>query len=62
LAEGAEDRHADFKRWLGRRFAVHCVPFDWLGDLLAAAGYRAFQWSLPGGWFGYVSASFGGGR
>ena len=56
-AEGPNDPYAILKRWLKRRFALHCVPFDWLGEQLAAVGYRAFRWSLPGGWFGYTSAS-----
>ena len=57
LAEGPNDPYARAKRWLKRRFAVHCVPFDWLGEELAAAGYGAYRWSLPGGGFGYASAA-----
>ena len=61
LAEAPNDPFATFKRWLKRRFEVHCVPFEWLGEQLAAVGYEAYRWSLPGGWFGYASASLGEG-
>jgi hypothetical protein len=56
FAEGPNDPRTRLKRWLNRRFGVHFVPFNDLGAQLAAEGFRSFEWSLPGGWFGYASA------
>jgi ubiquinone/menaquinone biosynthesis C-methylase UbiE len=56
FVEGPDDRCAGFKRWFRRRSGVHFVPLGWLGEQLAAVGYRDYTWSLPGGWFGYASA------
>lgn len=56
FAEGPADRRAAIKRWLKRRFDLHFVPLLWLEEELANQGYREYHWSLPGGWFGYVSA------
>lgn len=56
FAEAPDDRRAESKRWLKRRFDLHFVPLAWLGEKLAELGYRDFRWSLPGGWFGYISA------
>jgi len=56
LAEGPDDPLADVKRWMKRRFALHFVPLVELGEQLAALGYTDYEWSLPGGWFGYSSA------
>jgi hypothetical protein len=35
---------------------LHFVPLVSLGEQLAAVGYAAYEWSLPGGCFGYMSA------
>lgn len=56
FAEGPDDRWVAFKRWLGQRFALHFVPLAELGEQLSALDYQQYQWSLPGGWFGYTSA------
>ena len=56
LAEGPDDPHAGIKRWMKRRFDLHFVPLVWLGEQLVALGYTDYEWSLPGGWFGYTSA------
>lgn len=56
FAEGPSDRWASLKRRLGERFAFHSVPLVQLGERLAALGYHDYQWSLPGGWFGYAAA------
>lgn len=58
FAEGPNDRHARLKRWLKRRFALHFVSLGSLGEQLGALGYRDYRWSLPGGWFGYLSARY----
>lgn len=57
FAEGPADRRAAIKRWLKRRFALQFVPLAALGEELAGLGYGGYRWSLPGGWFGYGSAS-----
>jgi ubiquinone/menaquinone biosynthesis C-methylase UbiE len=57
FAEGPSDQFSSLKRWLKWRFALHFVPLDWLGEQLSTAGYQGYQWSLPGGWFGYTTAS-----
>jgi len=44
------------KRWMKRRFDLHFVSLVWLGEQLAVLGYTDYEWSLPGGWFGYTSA------
>jgi SAM-dependent methyltransferase len=51
------DRRADLKRWLREQVALHFVELSWLEDELRALGYGNFQWTLPGGWFAYTSAS-----
>ena len=56
FAQGPADRRAAIKRWLKRRFDLHFVPLVWLAEQLADIGYHQYRWSLPGGWFGYVSA------
>jgi ubiquinone/menaquinone biosynthesis C-methylase UbiE len=56
FAESPEDPRADLKRWLRRQFDFHFVPVEWLGEQLAMAGYVDYDWSMPGGWFGYTSA------
>jgi ubiquinone/menaquinone biosynthesis C-methylase UbiE len=56
FAEGPTDQRAAIKRWLKRRFDLHFVPLAWLGEKLAEVGYREYRWSLPGDWFGYISA------
>jgi ubiquinone/menaquinone biosynthesis C-methylase UbiE len=56
LSEGPDDPRAGAKRWMKRRFELHFVPLVWLGEELAALGYTDYEWSLPGGWFGYTSA------
>jgi ubiquinone/menaquinone biosynthesis C-methylase UbiE len=56
FAEGPADPRAGVKRWMKRRFDLHFVPLVWLGEQLAALGYTDYEWSLPGGWFGYTSA------
>ena len=56
LSEGQDDSRAGAKRWMKRRFDLHFVPLLWLGEELAALGYTDYEWSLPGGWFGYASA------
>jgi len=56
LSEGPDDRRPRVKRWMKRRFELHFVPLVWLGEELAALGYTDYEWSLPGGWFGYASA------
>ena len=57
FAEGPSDPFSGLKRWLKWRFALHFVPLDWLGQQLSTAGYQDYAWSLPGGWFGYITAS-----
>ena len=44
------------KRLAKSRLGFHFVPMPWLGEQLAAAGYRDFEWAPPGGWFAYASA------
>lgn len=56
FAEGIDDPHMSFKRWMQQRFDLHFVPLDAMGQQLAALGYAEYEWSLPGGWFGYASA------
>jgi len=56
FGEGPDDQRAGAKRWMKRRFELHFVPLVWLGEELAALGYADYEWSLPGGWFGYTSA------
>ena len=56
LAEGPTDRYVGVKRWMKRRFDLHFVPLARMGEQLAALGYTDYEWSLPGGWFGYTSA------
>lgn len=56
FAEGPHDRYAPFKRWLNRRFALHFVPLEWLGQQLTRVGYHDYRWSLPGTWFAYTAA------
>lgn len=56
FAEGPDDRWAALKHWLGQRFDLHFVPLAGLGELLTTLDYRQYEWSLPGGWFGYSSA------
>ena len=56
FAEGQDDQFAALKRWLKRTYALHFVPLAPLGEQLASLGYHDYQWSLPGGWFGYSSA------
>ena len=56
FAEGPGDPRAGLKRRMERRFALHFVPLIPLGERLAAVGYGDYEWSLPGGWFGYTSA------
>jgi ubiquinone/menaquinone biosynthesis C-methylase UbiE/uncharacterized protein YbaR (Trm112 family) len=56
FAEAPDDRHADLKRWLKRRYDFHFVPIVWMGEELAQSGYRSYDWTLPGGWFAYTSA------
>jgi ubiquinone/menaquinone biosynthesis C-methylase UbiE len=60
FAEGPDDPRAALKRWLKQHFDLHFVPLVKLGEQLAACGYGAYEWSLPGsGWFGYASACKG---
>ena len=59
FAEHPRDPRARLKRWLKRRYQWHFVPLGWLGEQLAALGFRDYRWSLPGGWFGYASAQAG---
>jgi ubiquinone/menaquinone biosynthesis C-methylase UbiE len=61
LAEGPDDERKRIKRWAERRFELHFVPLPGLGEELAALGYSGYEWSLPGGWFGYASAIKGAG-
>jgi demethylmenaquinone methyltransferase/2-methoxy-6-polyprenyl-1,4-benzoquinol methylase len=56
LAEGPTDRYVGVKRWMKRRFDLHSVPLARMGEQLEALGYTDYEWSLPGGWFGYTSA------
>jgi ubiquinone/menaquinone biosynthesis C-methylase UbiE len=56
LSEGPDDRYAGLKHWLKDRFDLHFVPLRPLGRQLAVVGYQGYDWSLPGGWFGYTSA------
>ena len=56
FAEGPDDPRKGIKRWMKRRFELHFVPLVWLGEELAALDYAEYEWSLPGGWFGYTSA------
>ena len=56
FAEGPTDRRDAIKRLLKRRFDLHSVPLVWLEEQLASVGYGEYHWSLPGGWFGYISA------
>jgi len=56
FAEGIDDPHMSFKRWMQQRFDLHFVPLEEIGQQLAALGYTEYEWSLPGGWFGYASA------
>jgi ubiquinone/menaquinone biosynthesis C-methylase UbiE len=56
FAEEPADRRAGVKRWMKRRLDLHFVPLAWLGEQLAVLGYGDYEWSLPGGWFGYTSA------
>ena len=56
FAEGPDDPRKGIKRWMKRRFGLHFVPLAGLGEELAALGYSGYEWSLPGGWFGYTSA------
>jgi len=56
FAEGPGDPRTGIKRWMKRRFELHFVPLVWLGEQLAALGYTDYEWTLPGGWFGYTSA------
>ena len=56
FAEGVDDSRAALKHWFKRRFALHFVPLPWLGEQVRAVGYTGYDWSLPGGWFGYMSA------
>ena len=41
---------------MGRWSDLHFVPMESLGEHLATLGYADYAWSLPGGWFGYMSA------
>ena len=50
------DPYAGVKRWMKRRFDLHFVPLDWLGERLTVLGYAGYEWALPGGWFGFTSA------
>lgn len=56
FAERPDDPHVRLKHWLKRRFELHFVPLVWLGKQLTDMGYTGYEWSLPGGWFGYASA------
>lgn len=56
FAAGRRDPHDGLKSWLRRRYQCHFVSLPWLGEQLAALGFGDYQWSLPGGWFGYASA------
>jgi ubiquinone/menaquinone biosynthesis C-methylase UbiE len=56
FAEESYDQRAAVKGWFKRRFTLHFVPLAWLGEQLSALGFRGYQCSLPGGWFGYSSA------
>jgi ubiquinone/menaquinone biosynthesis C-methylase UbiE len=56
FAEGPDDPHVRLKHRLKRRLELHFVPLVWLGEQLTAMGYTGYEWSLPGGWFGYASA------
>lgn len=56
FAVGTDDHFAKLKNWLRRRFALHFVPLTDLGEQLATLGYTDYEWSLPGGWFGYATA------
>jgi ubiquinone/menaquinone biosynthesis C-methylase UbiE len=56
FAERPDDPHVRLKHWLKRRFELHFVPLVWLGEQLTDMGYTGYEWSLPGGWFGYASA------
>ena len=56
LAEGPTDRYVSVKRWMKRRFDPRFVPLARMGEQLAALGCTDYEWSLPGGWFGYTSA------
>ena len=56
FAEGPEDRRSSLKRWVKQRFALHFVPLQSLDDQLQSVGYRDYTYSIPGGWFGYLSA------
>jgi ubiquinone/menaquinone biosynthesis C-methylase UbiE len=56
FAEGPNDRYAFLKRWLRCGFSLHFVSLPWLGEALRSMGYVDYEWSLPGGWFGYTSA------
>lgn len=56
FAEGPNDMWAACKHWLKRRFQFHFVPLDWLETQLAHVGYGNYHATLPGGWFGYISA------
>lgn len=57
FAAGADDPRSNLKRWLKRAFDLHFVPLVELGETLAALGYMDYEWSLPGGWFGYAAAT-----
>lgn len=56
FAQEPADQRAAIKRWLKRRFDLHFVPLVRLGEQLTDVGYHQYRWSLPGGWFGYISA------
>ncbi|MBU0705026.1 MAG: methyltransferase domain-containing protein [Chloroflexi bacterium] len=56
FAEGENDPQAGVKRWMKQRFDLHFVPLVWLSEQLATLGYVDYACSLPGKWFGYMSA------
>ena len=51
------DYYGPLKRTSAVTARLYFVPVQILKEQLAGLGFTSFDWSMPGGGFGYVSAS-----
>jgi ubiquinone/menaquinone biosynthesis C-methylase UbiE len=59
FAEVPDDPRARLKERVQRATSLQFVSLPWLGEQLESLGYVDYEWSLPGGWFGYTSSKKG---
>jgi ubiquinone/menaquinone biosynthesis C-methylase UbiE len=56
FAESPDRARSLLRTWFKELLGLHFVRLPWLGDEIAALGYRDYTWSTPRGAFSYTSA------